>query len=255
MYILAIETTGPQLSVAAIDENGNVTVKAAEPGFNHLTNLVPQIGEITKELGIELKDYEAISVSKGPGSFTGIRIGVSTARALAQVLEKKAIGVPTLSSFMYHNPSFRGVVCPMFDARRNQIYAGAFMWKDGVESTDIKAPEEKIQVLCEGAAYDLDEFLVSLDDAMTSLGRKEITLYGDGIKPYFERVKIWAEEKGYNLSCGEVEFQNARSVARLALDMYSAGQVLEYGELEPDYMRKAEAERNLEAKRAREAQG
>ncbi len=252
MYILAIETTGSQLSVAVIDENKNVTVKTAQAGFNHLTNLIPLIDEISKEIGIEPKDYSAIAVSKGPGSFTGIRIGVTTARALAQVLEKKAIGVPTLESFLYHEPEFFGVVCPIFDARRNQVYAGAFRWREGVISSTVSEPAEKFDTLCKGAAYNLEDFLLKLDEAMSFAGLKEIMLYGDGIYSYLEKVETWAKEKGYIIRRNGQEVQNAGSVARLALDMFLRGQTLEYGELQPDYMRQPEAERNLAAKKEKE---
>lgn len=254
MNLLAIETTGPQLSVALINEEGKITERMADPGFNHLTNLVPMIDQITKDCALALDDVTAISVSQGPGSFTGIRIGVSTARALAQALNKPTVGVPTLESFVYHAPDFRGVICPMFDARRNQVYAGAFQSAPAGD----KAGHEKLtySTLVAGGAYELDEYLSKLEAALEDQPVRIIMLFGDGLKPYGEKVKEWAGERGIAVLdsrdlAGKADstvsvlsdVQRAASVARLAKDIFESGKTLEYGQLQPDYMRLAEAER------------
>ena len=257
MYLLAIETTGPQLSVAVIDEEGNVTCEKADEGFNHLTNLMPLIDKITKENGTDLSEVSAIAVSRGPGSFTGIRIGVSTARALAQALELPCVAVPTLESFAYHAPEFKGAICPIFDARRSQVYGGAFIWTDeagdGVQKT---AGGRGIKALVPGGAYTFDEYAELLAKALKEAGGSEILAFGDGMKPCGERFKEFAAKAGFAFTdAGETQetsVQSAASVARLGLDLYKEGKTCSFDEMLPDYMRKAEAERKLEEKQAAE---
>lgn len=262
MYLLAIETTGPQLSVAVINSKCEIVEFTGEPGYNHLTNLAPMIDEITRANDLDLSAVSAIAVSAGPGSFTGIRIGVSTARALAQSLNVKAIQVPTLMTFAYHVPDYRGVICPIFDARRSQVYGGAFLWNE--EAPEDAPASERIFEIVRSNAYALEDYLKMLNQAMQMSGKKEFMLFGDGVAVYGERVAEWANEKGYNFYDARMlvgnpdvnaalrpssNIQAASSVARLGLDMYKEGYLLEYGQLEPIYMRQAEAERKLAEKK------
>lgn len=331
MYILAMETTGPHCSVALIDENGNVTEKSSGGTLNHLQNLIPMIKALLDDCKLQIDDMTAIAVSAGPGSFTGIRIGVSTARALCQAAGKPAIAVPTLKSFVYHmcaDCASSGVcalggsdvncssgkarikiAAPIFDARRNQVYGGAYVMRavncamggagEQCASENCASGGGEIIEVVRGGAYMLDEFLELLAAALVSdcnseflggcnsqdgfsdicasadcglencsavdcglencasadcgLAQAEVVFYGDGCEKYSETALEFCRAHGINASiCGET--QKASSVARLALDMYKAGELLEYGQLHPDYMRKAEAERKLEEKRRMEVQ-
>ncbi len=224
MYILALETTGPHASVAIINEEGKIIENSSDAVLNHLQHLMPMTQELLEKAGLKLSDMSAIAASQGPGSFTGIRIGVSSARALAQVTGLPTIAVPTLKSFAYNAPEFEGLICPVFDARRSQVYAGAYRWVDG----------EIVEVV-KGAPYSIDEFVEKT--AASGLPR---LVFGDGIKAYGDRFS--PEE----IASEEIRLQVASSVARLAKDLYEAGETLHYEELKPDYMRKAEAERKLE---------
>jgi tRNA threonylcarbamoyladenosine biosynthesis protein TsaB len=188
---------------------------------------------------MSIDDVDYIAVSEGPGSFTGIRIGVSSARALAQSLGLDTISVPTLKSFLYNVPEYRGVVCPIFDARRSQVYGGAYQWTGEAEYREV----------VEGAAYDLQQLLVKLEAAAPD----EITFFGDGIAPYKEQILKW-QDSSLNTNVrvlfaeDDVKLQKASSVARLALENFKAGKVRSLYDLKPVYMRKAEAERKLEEK-------
>lgn len=228
MYILALETTGAHASAAIINEKGRVLEKRGQGVLNHLQYLMPMVKELLEESELQLSDMTAIAASKGPGSFTGIRIGVSSARALAQVLNAETIGVPTLKAFAYNMPEYGGLICPVFDARRNQVYAGAYKWEDG-----------EIREVVKGAPYSIDEFLEKVR-AAEEKGTETPLFFGDGTKAYGDWFK--AEE----IAPEEVRLQTAASVAKLAMDMKQAGLVQTYEELKPDYMRKAEAERKLE---------
>lgn len=226
MYILALETTGAHASVAIIDDKGNVWERHSAGAMNHLRHLMPMTDQLLKERGLRLSDMTAVAASRGPGSFTGIRIGVSSARALAQVLDVKTIAVPTLKAFAYNMPDYRGLICPVFDARRGQVYGGAYKWEDG-----------KIVEIIPGAPYVMDEFLEKVKNT-----GEETLFFGDGTESYGNRFQ--KEE----LAPEAIRFQSAASVAKLAKDMAEQGLTADYEALKPDYMRKAEAERKLEEK-------
>ena len=271
--ILAIETTGQVCSVALISKSGRVLHRASNEGLMHLTSLLPMVEDILGEAGISPKKLDGIAVSAGPGSFTGMRIGVATARALAQALDIPVIKVPTLETFVYSaetlavNFSGYTIACPVFDARRNQVYAGAYMIeKDG-----------RIMTLVQGGAYDRDEYLTALDasvGALAALAKRadgpeaEVAclLMGDGAHiceeymagirntGFVESTACWSSILAALRFTKDVKpciVQDARAVLAWAL---SHGTATGYGKVEPIYMRKAEAQRRLDEKNA-EAQG
>jgi tRNA threonylcarbamoyl adenosine modification protein YeaZ len=126
MKILTIETTGPIASVALLEEE--ITEIQGEKGYNHLTSLIPMTQQLLEQRGLSLGELTAIGVSVGPGSFTGIRIGVSTARALGQVAGLPLIAIPTLETFRFHGEEDDSVLrCAILDARRDQVYGACFL--------------------------------------------------------------------------------------------------------------------------------
>lgn len=239
MNILAIETTGAEASVAVINDKGEVFMEASDQKLNHLQNLMPMVDILLEKRGMSIDDVNYIAVSEGPGSFTGIRIGVSSARALAQALGLETISVPTLKAFLYNVPEYKGILCPIFDARRSQVYGGAYRWTGSGQYTEIVA----------GGAYDLQELLELLEAAIKP--ETEITFFGDGIIPYKEQIMNWQDVSLNNNICvlfakDDVKLQKASSVAKLALEIYRSGKIKSLYDLKPVYMRKAEAERKLE---------
>jgi tRNA threonylcarbamoyladenosine biosynthesis protein TsaB len=261
MHILAIETTGPHCSVAIIDETGKVKEAASKGTMNHLQYLMPLTRQLLQDSQLQLDDIKAIAVSAGPGSFTGIRIGVSSARGLAQVLGCQVIPVETLKAFAYHDPDFDGLICPIFDARRNQIYGGAFAWKDG-----------EIVEAVPGGPYMLDEYLLLLESAIAAFGQEvkpssestpsgptlrvdRVRFFGDGLKPYGQKVEAWASGQPieFTVAPEEHRYQEAASVAKLGLLEHQKGNGRAYETVFPNYMRKAEAQKNLEDRLAKEA--
>ncbi len=247
MNILAIETTGAEASVAIINEKEEVFMETSDEKLNHLQNLMPMVDRLLEKRGMLIDDVDYIAVSEGPGSFTGIRIGVSSARALAQALKLETIGVPTLQSFLYHAPDYKGIICPIFDARRSQVYGGAYQWVNGI-------PEEVVT----GGAYDLHQLLDELEEVVWPLesedsSRKEITFFGDGTIPYRDQILEWQDSSlNDNIRVlfaeDDQKLQKASSVAKLALEIYKTGKRKRLYDLKPVYMRKPEAERKLEKK-------
>lgn len=235
MTILAIETTGP-LASAAIYRDGCSVFRMNDSVFSHLQECVPMIKALMEGEGIYPEDIDAIAVSCGPGSFTGIRIGMATAKGLAQVWNKPIVEVPTLESFAYAEAPYTRttLVCPLFDARRSQVYAAAFRLKETV------VPE---------GAYALEDYL----DMVREAAREGDTLLflGDGSRKFEERIRTYLEGP----CCGEgpafaVAFaddehylQRADSIAVLGAVLFEEGKVKDCYTARPNYLRAAEPDR------------
>ena len=282
MYILAIETTGAFASVALLKAkqmkggSGSDLVKtsAEDPGeilgvihgndrFSHLQNLTPQIQQILKESELQIGDMTAVAVSHGPGSFTGIRIGVSTARALAQVLDIPCIAVSSLEALALRAEeqaacqSAAGgeteplLVCPILDARRKQVYGAAYELVDG-------APVCRI----EPASCLMTEFLEKLDRYADEASVKkaasepwQVLFLGDGIDTCGDIIEAWSRERpAFAVAYGpeEIRYQDAAAVARRGLQLYREGKTCGYMQLQPEYLRMAEAEKKLRDRQAAE---
>jgi tRNA threonylcarbamoyladenosine biosynthesis protein TsaB len=236
MQILAIETTGPNCSTALLHGDNDITELVSDEKLNHLQVLTPMIREVLARCGTRLEDLDYIAASEGPGSFTGIRIGVSTARALSQASGVPLIAVPTLMAFGCGECEGERIVCPLFDARRHQVYAGAY---------------RNCEEIVPGGTYMLDEFLALLTDW------DDFLFLGDGLRPGGERIRAWAAEHGKRIET-RAQVQTAASVAELAQEMLADPAAfgdrtgLDYGSLHPNYMRIPEAERKRREKLQRQ---
>ena len=247
MNMLAIETTGSLCSVS-LDADGMVFSRSSKEGLRHLTSLIPMIDEVVAEAGSKPADLDVIAVSSGPGSFTGIRIGITTARALAQTIGIPVIKVPTLETFVYlpwteearAEGIFR-ILCPVFDARREQIYAGAYYLE----------PDGRIMTLVDGGAYGIEDFHLKLAAATESFRKLMAKVVSDDLAD--DKVVIeWMGDGAHLVGHENNIVQDARAVLRWASDH---GRQTDYSLLEPIYMRKAEASRKLEEKLAQERAG
>lgn len=231
MIILAIETTGPLASVAIFYDEARIKEKVNDTHYSHLEEIVPMIKSIIHEQGLKKDDITAIAVSRGPGSFTGIRIGMATAKALAQVWNIPLIEVPTLKSFAYGaREKSEAIICPIFDARRSQIYAAAY-----------KKSGKTIQTLIEEGAYEIEYFLKLLQNENHL--NEEVVFYGDGIKAYQEQISRY--EGFFVLAPEDDRFQKAGKIALLGADLFLQGVVTDAFHAKPEYLRKSEAERKL----------
>ena len=124
--ILGIETSGPLASVALLKDGEVQGMKVGEFKVTHSETLMPMIDELVKETGMKLESLDAIAVSAGPGSFTGLRIGSATAKGLGMALNKPLIHIPTLHGMAYNLLGHSGFIVPMIDARRGTVYTGIF---------------------------------------------------------------------------------------------------------------------------------
>lgn len=249
MIILAIETTGAFASVALAEASsetgGDCRILAHVEGhdrYSHLQNLTPQIRQALKTAGSSIDDVSAIAVSCGPGSFTGIRIGVSTARALSQVKGIPCVAVSSLEALALRGAEAAvaeaagAVICPILDARRSQVYGAGYRIDD---TSGRPALTEVIQA----GPYTIEEFM------KLAGGYEQIYLSGDGVDTCGEKIKA-LRAGGFAFAPEEIRYQRAEEVAMRGAEKFAAGGGVAFDRLKPEYMRMAEAERKLRAKQA-----
>lgn len=234
MIILGIDTTSSAASVALLDDDKLIGEYISNAKLTHLQKLMPMMDHLLSNCEISFQDIEMIGVSKGPGSFTGIRIGVSAAKALAQAGNIPVIGVPTLKALSYNIPLYSGIVCPILDARRHQVYGAAFQWGKGDCNEIIKAD-----------AYGMKELTDKLN------GFDNIMFLGDGV-PVYKGDITEALGEAATFAPQYIAMQKASSVAQLAFKMAEQGNLQNYYEMKPEYLRKSEAERNLKREKNNE---
>jgi tRNA threonylcarbamoyladenosine biosynthesis protein TsaB len=225
MRILALETSAKAVS-AAVTEDGKVLCSGyQDTGLTHSRTLMPIVEHILKNTGLTVQDCDAIAVAAGPGSFTGIRIGVAAAKGLAFGADKPAVGVSTLAA-MARNVAFADglIVCAM-DARRNQIYNALFAAKGGALTR--LTPDRAIA-------------LASLAAELKNDPRPK-TVVGDGARMCLD----FLTEAGIpcRLAPPQLVMQNAASVALEAEALAAAGKLVTAQALEPVYLRPAQAQR------------
>ena len=230
MYVLSIETTGAYASAAVMKDGTVLQEIHGSDRFSHLQNLMPQIEHILAKSKTSINDMDVIAVSAGPGSFTGIRIGISSARALSQITGVPCVTVSSLQALALNAAGHTGaetLICPMLDARRQQVYAGGYFIKDGYPQEEIKA-----------GPYTVQEFLE------LASGYSSILILGDGADKYGELIAELRPE-GTQTAPESIRYQDAASVADLGAAAFSEHGGIPYSEVEPDYMRIPEAERRL----------
>lgn len=221
MYILAFETTGNYGSVALIAGDGYIWQKMTTERMSHLKMITQEAERVLEEAGVKKDEITAVAASVGPGSFTGIRIGLATARTISQALGIPCIGVSSLEIFREKAEEGRSAAV-IFNARRGQVY-GAVFDEDGSE------------VLKPGP-YMLEQVMEAADKVKNP---ENLVWYGDGTDAYADRLE------GRKNASEEDRYQMADMVARKALEEYRKGNTVTYNELLPDYMRVAEAEQKL----------
>lgn len=232
MKVLAIDSSGLSASAAVADENSILAEFTINNGLTHSQTLLPIIDMAVNMSGTRLEEIDAIAVAAGPGSFTGLRIGSATAKGLGFALDRPIVPVSTLEGLAYRMAGCGRVICPLMDARRSQVYAGAYrIGFDG--HGDASVPEEVISQ----RAAPIDDILSEL----LMLGEKVVFL-GDGadaqrrvIEDKCGRLAAFAPE--------HVSKQSAASVAALGIKYYKMGRCEDADVYRPIYLRKPQAER------------
>lgn len=229
MKILAIDSSSLVASVAVVQDDIMIAEYTINHKKTHSQTLLPMIDEIVKMADINLEDIDAIAVSAGPGSFTGLRIGSATAKGLGLVWKKPIIHVPTVDAMAYNLYGTDKLICPIMDARRSQTYTGLYEFKD--DGFNIVMPQCAIAV--EELAEKIDE-----------LG-KSVMFVGDGIPVFREYLDEHLNTEHF-YAPAHLNRQRAGAVAVLGQKYYLEGKTESAAEHQPDYLRKSQAERERE---------
>ncbi|MBR4994245.1 MAG: tRNA (adenosine(37)-N6)-threonylcarbamoyltransferase complex dimerization subunit type 1 TsaB [Lachnospiraceae bacterium] len=230
MKILALDSSGLVASVAVLD--GDVIQSEYTMNYKktHSQTLLPMLEAVKKLTDLDLSTIDAIAVAAGPGSFTGLRIGSATAKGLGLALNTPIIPVPTLEGLAYIFYGSDKVICPIMDARRNQVYTGLYSFDKNGSIYDMMTIKEQ----CASDIEDLIKEINKLD--------RDVIFLGDGV-PVFKEI---IEEKcrvGFSFAPAHMNRQRAGAVAAYGKVLYEQGKYETAAEHAPEYLRLSQAER------------
>lgn len=232
MRVLALDSSGLVATVALVEDDQMIAEYTVNYKKTHSQTLLPMLDEIVKMTEFDLSTIDAIAVAGGPGSFTGLRIGSATAKGLGLALAKPLIHVPTVDGMAYNLFGVKGLICPIMDARRNQVYTGIYRF------------EENFEVVEEQMAISVEELIKK----MNQYGEK-VTFLGDGV-PVYRKLLVEGLKVDYSFAPAHVNRQRAAAVGTLGMKYLSEGKVESAREHQPDYLRLSQAERERAEKNA-----
>ena len=234
MLILSVDSSASPASVCLSEDGKIIADYYLNTGFTHSQTLMAMVESALKISGVSVNDIDLFAVNNGPGSFTGVRIGVSAVKGMAYAADKPCVGVSTLESMAYNFLGNHAAVCACMDARRSQVYNALF----GVEGKEI--------------ARLYDDEAVSIDDLLIRIGLNlgETILVGDGAELVYEKTKNNKTGSFENivLAPEHLRYQRASSTAAAALEKYKRGEIVSPAALMPTYLRLSQAERERNAK-------
>ena len=248
MRVLAIDSSGLTATVAVVEEPQTVAEYTINYKKTHSQTLLPMIDEVVKMTELDLGTINAIAVAGGPGSFTGLRIGSATAKGLGLALNKPLIHVPTVDGLAYNVFGCEDIICPIMDARRNQVYTGIYTFsKKAGEKEGRNLVEPVFQVIKMQMAVSIEELAERLNRY-----RRPVVFLGDGV-PVYENVLAEKLTVPYSFAPAYMNRQRAAVVGTLAIQYYKSGKFETAEEHRPDYLRVSQAERER-AQREKEAE-
>ncbi|HEY4544336.1 MAG TPA: tRNA (adenosine(37)-N6)-threonylcarbamoyltransferase complex dimerization subunit type 1 TsaB [Tissierellaceae bacterium] len=226
MKVLSLDTSTLMATCAVIENNKLVGEYSVNQDMSHSENLMPMIEELFKNLKMDIKDIDLYCVAIGPGSFTGLRIGLATMKAFAHLFDKPIVGVSTLEALAY-NMAYSNIVIPMIDARRNRVYTAIYKWEKE-ELIEVLSPQvlEVDHLLDEASKYD------------------NVSLIGDGTDYYKEKISEKLKDKAQIARLNQ-NVCKAGSVGEIGLMKYKKGYKDDYFTLAPSYLRETQAQREL----------
>ena len=226
MLILAFESSARAASCALVRDEKLISQYSQCSGLTHSRTLLPMGEDMLKNAELTLADADLLAVAHGPGSFTGVRIGVSMVKGLAWALDKPCVGVSTLEAMAWHGLAAGGLICPVMDARRSQVYNALFRIVDG---RPVRLTADR--------PLSLDE----LAEELRALNERAF-LVGDGA----ELTEAWLRGRGIDcvLAPENLRMQDAWGVAMAAADKTPGGP----DALLPVYLRLSQAERERQAR-------
>ncbi len=234
MRILALDSSGLVASVAVLEEQNLMGEYTIHHKKTHSQTLLPMLDEVVQMIELDMQTIDAIAVAAGPGSFTGLRIGSATAKGLGMAINKPIVEVPTVEALAYNFAYTDKLICPIMDARRNQVYTGMYQWIDDTFTI--------VQ----------DQMAVSMEELLSRLAgyEEQVLFLGDGV-PVFENVIADALGHKAFFAPAHMMRQRAGAVGARALEYMREGRFVSAAEHKPDYLRLSQAERERQEKEAK----
>lgn len=226
MIWLGIDTSNYPLSVAIVQDDRIVVEETTNLKLNHSIATMPTVEEVFRKAGLNPKDVDAIAVAEGPGSYTGIRIGVTVAKTLAWTLQKPLVGVSSIQSIAANSLRFNGIICPIMDARRGNVYSGAYRAIDGTLQAEVK-----------DGHYSLDDLLTRLLEF-----NEPVLFLGTDVSIHWEKIEQRFEALAVRGTLTE-DLPRASSLIYMAAQQFK-GEGENIHHFVPQYRRIAEAEAN-----------
>lgn len=226
MRILALDSSGLVATVAILEDDQTIAEYTVNYKKTHSQTLLPMLDEIVKMTEFDLSTVDVIAVSGGPGSFTGLRIGAATAKGLGLALDKPLVHIPTVDGLAYNLYGTTGLICPIMDARRSQVYTGLYRF----ENDEFQVVEEQMAISVQDLVKKLNQY-----------GEK-VTFLGDGVPVYGEDLKNELEVECH-FAPAHMNRQRAAAVGALGIKYYQEGKTETATEHRPDYLRLSQAER------------
>lgn len=211
---------------AVLDEDYLLGEFSLNQDMSHSENLIPMIKEVLDNLKLKVSDIDLFSVAIGPGSFTGLRIGIATVKSFAHVFNKPIIGVSTLEALAFNLP-YNGIIVPMIDARRDRVYTGIYQW-------DMNS----LTTIVEPCIMEIEDLLDTLQ------GYEDIIINGNGVNLHKDKILEKLKDKVVLSPIGLNECR-ASSIGQIAMMEYNEGKEDNYYTLVPDYLRESQAQREL----------
>ncbi len=235
MKVLALDSSGLVASVAVVEDDQLLAEYTVNYKKTHSQTLLPMLAEIATMIDLDLSSIDAIAVAAGPGSFTGLRIGSATGKGLALALDKKMVAIPTVDALAYNLYDCASLVCPIMDARRQQVYTGIYEFNS-----------HKLEILMQQTALSVRDLAIKLNE-LGKEKKKKIIFLGDGV-PVYKELLGEVIEVPYDFAPPHLNKQRAGAVATLALDYIERDLLQDAADHHPDYLRPSQAEREREEK-------
>lgn len=235
MKILGIDSSGTVAGVAVV-ENGKLLAEySTNYKKTHSQTLMPMLEQVKGMIELDLNSIDAIAIAAGPGSFTGLRIGAATAKGLGFALGKPLVEVPTLAGLAYNLYGMPGLIVPMMDARRNQVYTGIYSFEKQEQTHSFE-----MKTVLDQTACDLLELIAKVNEL-----NQEVIFLGDGVDAYASVLEEICKVPFTYAAPGSF-YQRAASVASYGEQLALAGKLIPADLHQPEYLRKSQAEREKE---------
>ncbi|MDE7282219.1 MAG: tRNA (adenosine(37)-N6)-threonylcarbamoyltransferase complex dimerization subunit type 1 TsaB [Lachnospiraceae bacterium] len=230
MRLVAIDSSGLVASVAVIEDDILAAEYTIQYKKTHSQTLLPMLDEIRNMIELDFDKVDGIAVAAGPGSFTGLRIGSATAKGLSLAAGIPIVAVPTVEGLAYNLYGTDKIVCPIMDAKRNQVYTGIYEFVKDKDAYSLHSIKEQCAIAFDEIAFALNE-----------IGR-EVIFLGDGVPVYRERMKE-VMQVSYTFAPAHMNRQRAASIGALGTIYYAQGKTQSGAEHSPEYLRLSQAER------------